>query len=73
MPRKNVFVRKERAVDLQRLLIILRKMVKKPTLSHAVEGVILAEFASKIFTIEGVNLAQRLFNNSGQPVRKIFN
>ncbi len=73
MPRKNVFVRKERAVDLQRLLIILRKMVKKATLSCPVEGVILAEFASKIFTIEGVNLTQRLFNNSGQPVRKIFN
>jgi hypothetical protein len=52
MPRKNVFVSKERAVDLQRLLIILRKMDKKATLSLPVDDVILAGFASKIFTIE---------------------
>ncbi len=52
MPRKNVFVSKERAVDLQRLLIILRKMVKNPTLSLPVDDVILAGFASKISMIE---------------------
>jgi len=52
MPRKNVFVRKERVVDLQRFLIILRKMVKNATLFLPVQGVILAGFARKIFTIE---------------------
>ena len=73
MPRKNVFVSKDRVIDLQRFLIILRKIVKNATLSLLVERVILAEFASKMFTIRSVKLAQSLLDHTCKPARENFN